>query len=293
MPGSLYIVATPIGNLEDITLRAVRILKEADFIAAEDTRHTQKLLSHFDIHKQLTSYHDHNKEEKAPVIISRLLQGQSAALVSDAGTPGISDPGYYLINAAIQENIPVVPIPGPTAAIAALSVSGLPTDAFVFEGFLPPKRSQRLSKLDSLKHERRTIILYEAPHKILKTLLDVREIMGERRVSLSRELTKIHENTLRGNISDIIIAVEDMSSCTAGSDEGPSSKGLSARMRGEITLIIEGLMGEPPPVQAVDPAAIMESLMREKGLSRKAASAEAARITGLSRKEIYNASLKR
>ncbi len=292
MPGSLYIVATPIGNLEDITLRAVRILKEADFIAAEDTRHTHKLLSHLGIHKQLTSYHDHNKEEKAPVIISRLLEGQSAALVSDAGTPGISDPGYYLINKAIQENIPVVPIPGPTAAIAALSVSGLPTDAFVFEGFLSPKRTQRISKLDSLKQERRTIIIYEAPHKILKTLIDVRELMGERRVSLSRELTKIHENTLRGNISDIIRAVESISGA-AGSGEGPSSKGRSPGIRGEITLIIEGLMGEPTPVQTGDPLAIMESLMRDNGLSRKAASAEAAKITGLSKTEIYNASLKR
>ncbi len=287
--GTLYIVATPIGNLEDITLRALRILKEVDFIAAEDTRHTQKLLSHFDIHKNLTSYHDHNKEEKAPVIVTRLLEGQSAALVSDAGTPGISDPGYFLINRAIENEIPVIPIPGPTAAIAALSVSGLPTDAFVFEGFLPSKRSQRLSRLEFLKNESRTIILYEAPHKILKTLLDIREVMGDRRVSLSRELTKIHENTLRGNISAIIKTVYGAS----GSDEGPSSPCRLAGIRGEITLIIEGVAGEPPPVQAGDPLAIMESLMRDRGLSRKAAAAETARITGFSRKEIYNASLKK
>ncbi len=290
--GTLYIVSTPIGNLEDITLRALRVLKEADFIAAEDTRHTQKLLSHFNIHKNLTSYHDHNKEEKAPVITARLLEGQSAALVSDAGTPGISDPGYYLINMAIRKIIPVVPIPGPTAAIAALSVSGLPTDAFVFEGFLPPKRSQRLLKLDSLKTERRTIILYEAPHKILKTLMDIRDVMGERRVSLSRELTKIHEDTLRGNISDIIRTVESAYGA-AGNGESQASRGRSAGIRGEITLIIEGLMGEPLPARAEDPLAIIESLMRDRGLSRKAASAEAARITGLSRKEIYNASLKK
>ena len=291
MPGYLYIVATPIGNLEDITLRAIRILKEVDFIAAEDTRHTQKLLSHFDIHKNLTSYHDHNKEEKAPVIVTRLLEGQSAALVSDAGTPGISDPGYFLINTAIENRIPVIPIPGPTAAIAALSISGLPTDAFVFEGFLPSKRSQKLSRLELLKSEPRTIILYEAPHKIFNTLQDIREVMGERRVSLSRELTKIHEKTMRGNISDIIKAVESISGASGG-DTGPPPQGSSAGIRGEITLVIEGLAGEPAQAPSADPLAILEDLMRE-GFSRKTASAEAARITGMSRKEIYNASLKK
>ena len=289
--GSLYIVATPIGNLEDITLRAIRILKEVDFIAAEDTRHTQKLLSHFDIHKNLTSYHDHNKEEKAPVIVTRLLEGQSAALVSDAGTPGISDPGYFLINTAIENRIPVIPIPGPTAAIAALSISGLPTDAFVFEGFLPSKRSQKLSRLELLKSEPRTIILYEAPHKIFNTLQDIREVMGERRVSLSRELTKIHEKTMRGNISDIIKAVESISGASGG-DTGPPPQGSSAGIRGEITLVIEGVAGEPAQAPSADPLAILEDLMRE-GFSRKTASAEAARITGMSRKEIYNASLKK
>ncbi len=291
MPGYLYIVATPIGNLEDITLRAIRILKEVDFIAAEDTRHTQKLLSHFDIHKNLTSYHDHNKEEKAPVIVTRLLEGQSAALVSDAGTPGISDPGYFLINTAIENRIPVIPIPGPTAAIAALSISGLPTDAFVFEGFLPSKRSQKLSRLELLKSEPHTIILYEAPHKIFNTLQDIREVMGERRVSLSRELTKIHEKTMRGNISDIIKAVESISGASGG-DTGPPPQGSSAGIRGEITLVIEGLAGEPAQAPSADPLAILEDLMRE-GFSRKTASAEAARITGMSRKEIYNASLKK
>ncbi|MHB8174284.1 MAG: 16S rRNA (cytidine(1402)-2'-O)-methyltransferase [Nitrospirota bacterium] len=292
--GSLYVVSTPIGNLEDITLRAVRILKEVDFIAAEDTRHTQKLLSHFGIHKNLTSYHDHNKEQKTPVIITRILEGQSVALVSDAGTPVISDPGYYLINKAIENKVAIVPIPGPTAAIAALSVSGLPTDAFVFEGFLPSRRSQRLSKLESLNDERRTIIFYEAPHKILNTLLNIRESMGERRVSLSRELTKIHEETLRGNISDIIKAVESLSGSTAGAGKGLSARGRSTGIRGEITLIIEGVTCEPPPAaQGEDLAALVERLMRGKGLSRKAASEEVAKLMGLSRKEVYDLSLKK
>ena len=165
--GTLYIVATPIGNLEDITLRAIRVLKEVDLIAAEDTRHTRHLLDRYQIEKQLTSYHDHNKEEKGPVLVARLLEGRNIALVSDAGTPGVSDPGYFLINLAIDQKIPVVPIPGASAAIAALSVSGLPTDRFIFEGFLPAKRTGVLKTLEGLKQEKRTIIFYEAPHKIL------------------------------------------------------------------------------------------------------------------------------
>ena len=285
LPGSLYIVSTPIGNLEDITLRAIRILKEADFIAAEDTRHTQNLLLRFDIHKTLTSYHDHNKEHKAEVIVAKLLEGQSVALVTDAGTPGISDPGYYLINVAIEKGVPVVPIPGATAAIAALSISGLPTDAFVFEGFLPSRRSPRLAKLESLRDERRTIILYEAPHRLLKSLQDIRDALGERRISLSRELTKVHEETLRGNISDIIKTIEPGARGAGGESRGT--------VKGEITLIIEGSAGKPPPASEEDPAALVDKLMREKGLSRKAASAEVAAVRGLSRKEVYDASLKK
>src|SRR5512137_1118131 len=174
--GTLYIVATPIGNLEDITLRAIRILKEADVIAAEDTRHTQKLLSKYDIHTPLTSYHDHNKEEKAPVLVAKMLDGKSVALVSDAGTPGISDPGYFLINLAVDRKIPVVPIPGATAAIAALSVSGLPTDSFVFEGFLPGRHTARLRRLEELKAEKRTLVFYEAPHRILAAMEDILQV---------------------------------------------------------------------------------------------------------------------
>src|SRR3990172_5377724 len=204
MSGILFIVATPIGNLEDITLRALRTLKEAGGVAPEDTRHTQKLLTHFGIHKPLTSYHDHNKETKAEVLIARLKDGEDVALVSDAGTPGISDPGYYLINRAIEEGLTVTPVPGVTAATAALSVSGLPTDAFVFEGFLPARKSQRTAKLTALREEARTLIFYEAPHRIRATLSDMLEVLGDRGISLSRELTKIHEETLRGRLSDII-----------------------------------------------------------------------------------------
>src|SRR5512137_2356100 len=197
--GTLYIVATPIGNLEDITLRALRILKEADVIAAEDTRHSQKLLSKYAIHTPLTSYHDHNKEEKAPVLVSRLMDGKNVALVSDAGTPGISDPGYFLINLAIDQKVPVVPIPGATAAIAALSISGLPTDRFVFEGFLPSRHTARIKRLEELKTEERTIIFYEAPHRIAQALDDMRTVLGDRKAVLTRELTKVHEQVIRGN----------------------------------------------------------------------------------------------
>ena len=221
--GTLYIVATPIGNLEDITLRAIRILKEADVIAAEDTRHTQKLLNKFDIHTPLTSYHDHNKEEKAPVLVSRLLEGKNVALVSDAGTPGISDPGYFLINLAIDQKIPVVPIPGATAAIAALSVSGLPTDRFVFEGFLPSKHTARLKRLEELAKEERTIIFYEAPHRILQTLEDMHTVLGDRKAVLTRELTKVHEQIIRAALSEVKKQLE------AGS------------MKGEFTIICRHL----------------------------------------------------
>ncbi|HEY6011648.1 MAG TPA: 16S rRNA (cytidine(1402)-2'-O)-methyltransferase, partial [Nitrospirota bacterium] len=202
--GTLYIVATPIGNLEDITLRAIRVLKEADLIAAEDTRHTRNLLNKYEIDTQLTSYHDHNKEEKAPVLVARLLEGKSIALVSDAGTPGISDPGYFLINLAIYQQISVVPIPGTTAAIAALSISGLPTDRFVFEGFLPAKHTARLKRLQELINEERTLIFYEAPHKIIKAVEDMLTAFGDRMAVITRELTKIHEEAIRGTLSEVL-----------------------------------------------------------------------------------------
>ncbi len=219
--GILYIVSTPIGNLEDITVRALRVLKEAGVIAAEDTRHTRKLLSRYDIHIPLTSYHDFNKYEKAEVLISKIKEGTDVALVSDAGTPGISDPGYYLIKRAIEEGIRVIPIPGATALTAALSISGLPTDRFSFIGFLPKKRTAREKTLRMLSEIEHTLILYESPHRILKTLNEIREIFGERRISVARELTKIHEEIIRGTVSEVIGQ-------------------LGQHPRGEIVLIIEG-----------------------------------------------------
>lgn len=270
--GILYIVATPIGNLEDITLRALRVLKEADLIAAEDTRHTQKLLSRYDIHTPLTSYHDHNKEEKAPVLVSRLLERKHVALVSDAGTPGISDPGYFLINLAVHENIPIVPIPGATAAVAALSISGLPTDSFAFEGFLPGKHAARIRKLEELAAEKRTLVFYEAPHRIIRTVEDMVQVFGDRKAVLTRELTKVHEETIRGALSEVL---------------GHLREGT---IKGEFTITIHGAT-EGPKQADIDPAAYLRNLMLHRGLSKKEAVAVAAKELGLPKKDIYQHSL--
>jgi len=201
--GVLYLVSTPIGNLEDITLRALRILKEVTFVAAEDTRRTGMLLKHFEIQNRLESYHDYNKKRKTPFFIRQLSQGCSIAVVSDAGTPGISDPAFYLVRAAVQQKIPVIAIPGVTAAVTALTVSGLPTDRFVFEGFLPPKKGRK-KRLESLNNESRTIILYEAPHRLLRTLTDLLTFLGEREIAVCRELTKKFEEISRGTLSELI-----------------------------------------------------------------------------------------
>jgi 16S rRNA (cytidine1402-2'-O)-methyltransferase len=270
--GVLYIVATPIGNLEDITLRALRILKEVDVIAAEDTRHTQKLLSKYDIHTPLTSYHDHNKEEKAPVLVSRLLDGKSVALVSDAGTPGISDPGYFLINLCIAQAVPIVPLPGATAAIAALSVSGLPTDRFVFEGFLPSKHTARVKRLEELVNEERTLIFYEAPHRIMQTLDDLRTVLGERKAVLTRELTKVHEQVIRGTLSEVKKQLE------AGS------------MKGEFTIIVEATSSGADRMN-ISPEEYLKNLILHRGLPKKEAIAVAAHDLGVPKKEIYKIGL--
>ncbi len=204
MKGILYIVATPIGNLEDITFRAVRILKEVDWIACEDTRHTQKLLNHFEIRKPLTSYFDHNKQTKGSVILAALERGENVALVSDAGTPAISDPGYNLVRAALESGLQVVSIPGPSAAIAGLASSGLPTDRFLFLGFPPMKEGRKRRFFESAREERGTLILYESPHRIVKCLRLMKDVLGDRLVVLAHELTKIHEGTIRGRISEIL-----------------------------------------------------------------------------------------
>jgi len=204
MTGTLYIVATPIGNLEDITLRAVRTLKEVDLIACEDTRHTRKLLSHFEIQTPLTSYFEHNKLAKGDRLIRELLEGKNVALVSDAGTPGISDPGFNLIRSAIVQGILVIPVPGPSAVAAALSAAGLPTDRFVFVGFLPQKEGKKRRVIEGLKEEEGTLIFYESPFRIRKTVALLHEILGDRPAVLAHELTKVHEGFFRKRLGDMV-----------------------------------------------------------------------------------------
>jgi len=220
--GILYICGTPIGNLEDITLRALKILKEVNLIAAEDTRHTLKLLNHYQINTKVTSYYEYNKFKKAPYLVEILKNGQDIALVSDAGMPGISDPGYVLINLALKNNIKIIPIPGVSALITALVVSGLPTDKFVFEGFLPHKIKERKRYFKSIENEERTIIFYETPHRLKKALKDMLEILGDRKVVIARELTKMYEEIIRGKLSQVLSEVN------------------SKEIKGEITLIVQG-----------------------------------------------------
>ena len=220
MDGKLYIVATPIGNLEDITLRAINILKQVDLIAAEDTRHTLKLLNHLQISKPLISYHRHNEQTKKDILIQKLKQGQNIAIVSDAGTPGISDPGEEIIKQAIQENITIIPIPGACALINALICSGISTKEFVFSGFLPIKKKKKKGKLEEIKTETKTIILYEAPHKLKATLEDLKDNLENRQVVLARELTKIHEEFIRGTANELLQKIDNL--------------------KGEFVIIIEG-----------------------------------------------------
>ncbi|HYA91094.1 MAG TPA: 16S rRNA (cytidine(1402)-2'-O)-methyltransferase [Thermodesulfobacteriota bacterium] len=220
--GTLYIVSTPIGNREDITLRALRILKEVDLVAAEDTRHTGLFLKHFGIQTPLTSYFEGNELRKKEFILSKLMQGERIALVSDAGTPGISDPGFRLVLAAVENRIAIVPIPGPSAVIAALSVSGLPTDAFFFKGFFPHKMKKRRDLLKELADVKETLIFYESPHRISETLRDIHEVLGDREIVLTRELTKIYEEVLRGKVSEVQAQV------------------TGRKLKGEITLVISG-----------------------------------------------------
>lgn len=220
--GILYAVGTPIGNLKDITLRALEILKGVDLIASEDTRHTRKLLSHYDIHIPLTSFSEHNEIMRIPYLMRRLRDGANIALVSKAGMPGISDPGYSLIKEAVKEGIIIIPIPGPTALIIGLVASGLPTHSFVFEGFLGRKKGNRVKKLTQLKEEVRTIIIYEAPHRVRKVLSEIRELLGDRQMVIGRELTKKFEEILRGRVSEIEKILE------------------KRKPRGEFTLVIQG-----------------------------------------------------
>ena len=262
---ALYVVATPIGNLEDITLRAVRILKEVKLVAAEDTRKTHQLLSHYGIKTPTTSYHEHNKLTKLDYILNR-LETEDVALVSDAGMPGISDPGYELISAVQQRKIQIVPVPGPSVPITALAASGLPTDSFSFHGFLPAKASLRRRWLKEQAETKTTMILFEAPHRIIDSLRDIREIWGDRKISVCRELTKIHEEIFRGTLSE---AIEHFTA-----------------PKGEFTLVVEGKAEEAKP-------GITESIlqrlgrMQKSGLTAKDAIGQLSGETGLSKKEIY------
>lgn len=271
MKGTLYIVSTPVGNLEDITLRAIRILGEVDIIAAEDTRHSVKLLNHLGIRKPMISYWREKEQVRSDEIIKRLHAGQSIALISDAGTPGISDPGAVLIKRAIEENIQILSIPGPSAFVAALSVSGLPTDQFTFMGFLPSRTAQRQKFLREVYLEQRTLIFYEAPHRIVDTLLDVSHIFGERKAALIKEITKFHEDVVRGSITEIIEEVQ------------------KTTIAGEYVIIVEGWSGMNKSITE-DVLSELHTCMR-KGLGRKEAVKRIAETFGLSKKELYKKSL--
>ncbi len=267
MPGIIYLVATPIGNLEDLSPRGLAVLRQVDRIACEDTRHSGKLLSHFGIDKPLVSYHEHNEQQRAAELVERARRGESVAVISDAGMPGISDPGYRVVRAAIESDIAVVPIPGPTAIETALAASGLPTDRFRFEGFLPAKRSARRNALEALRREEATTVFYETPRRIQAALADVAELLGARPVVVARELTKLHEEFLRGTAAQIAETLESRPA-----------------VKGEITLLIGG--GERAhraPGEA--PARVAELIAG--GADRMAAIKQTAREFGLPKSELY------
>ena len=268
----LYLVATPIGNLEDITLRALRILKEVDQIACEDTRHTQKLLSHYEIQKPLVSYHEHNELTRAPELVLAMEEGAQIALVSDAGMPLVSDPGYRLVTLSLRHHIPVIPIPGPSALLAALSASGLPNEEFLFAGFLPARSGERRRALERLRIEDRTIIFYEAPHRIEETVAEAREILGDRPACLAREVTKLHEEFRRGSLSQLIESLA----------EKPA--------RGEITLLI-GPFSEDQKFTSRDTSQSLadrvDELIKQAKLDRKEALKLAAKERGISKRAAY------
>ncbi len=271
-PGTLYVVATPLGNLEDITLRALRVLKEVALIAAEDTRHSRKLLAHHQISTPLTSYYDQIERHKAPQLLEELKHGKSIALISDAGTPGIADPGYHLVCAAIAAGVRVEAVPGPSAVAAALSVSGLPTDRFVFEGFVPSRQGARQKFFAALLREERTIVVYEAARRLAACLQDLFATLGDRRIVVIRELTKMFEETVRGTASDILARLKDQI------------------LQGEITLVIGGAAAGARQESAEDLSAAIERL-RGEGLGLKEIARTLSREHGLSRRDVYQAGL--
>lgn len=269
--GRLYIVSTPIGNLEDITLRALDTLKKVDYIACEDTEHSMKLLNHYEIKKPLISYWSEKEKVRAEEIIQKIKSGHKVALITDAGTPGISDPGAVVIGRAIEEEIEIIPIPGPTALITALSISGLNTEEFTFIGFLPVKQSQRRKKLLELSSEQRTLVFYEAPHRILQSLYDMLEVLGDRRVCVARELTKMFEEVLRGTLSTILEKLEE------------------SKIAGEYVIVIEG--SKPKEMNIEEALKEVRELMK-KGKGRKEAVKIVSELYSISKKELYEQSLK-
>jgi 16S rRNA (cytidine1402-2'-O)-methyltransferase len=273
MSGKLYIVSTPIGNLEDITLRALRMLKEVDFIACEDTRTTRKLLRRYGIERPLVSYHEHNELEKSKELVSLLAEGKSIALVSDAGTPSVSDPGYRLVELASENGIDVLSIPGPSAAVSALSVSGLPTSAFAFFGFPPRTKKHLTDFLARIKGYPETLVFYESPNRIVKTLSAMLEVFGDRNISVSREMTKLYEETLRGRVSTVLDALEKRS-----------------EIKGEVTLVIEGASPESGEADTEDVDTLLNSC-KNKGLSLKDAVKIVSGETGYSKSKTYKRAL--
>ncbi len=277
MAGKLYLVATPIGNLEDITLRALRILKEVDIIAAEDTRHTLKLLNHFEISKPLISYYKQNESTRSVEFVEKLKSGKSIAIVSDAGTPGISDPGEQIVKCAIENNIEIVPIPGACALVNGLIGSGMATREFCFLGFLSAVKKERKEKLEEIKYETKTLIFYEAPHKLKKTLQDMVEILGDRNIVLARELTKIHEEFIRGKISEIIEKLEDV--------------------KGEFVVIVEGNCEtkKESEIKNLNNGTFEEQyeFYQNQGFTKKEIVKQIAKDRGVSKNEIYQYFLER
>ena len=273
--GTLYLVATPIGNLEDVSRRALRVLSEVSVIACEDTRHTRRLLERFQIATKTVSYHEHNEQERAAELCARLEAGESVALVSDAGTPAVSDPGYRLVRAAVERGLRVVPVPGPTAFVAALIASGLPTDSFYFGGFLPPRPHARRLRFEEVKNLQATLVFYEAPHRVARALADAREVLGERRGAVARELTKLHEEVVRGSLGEL---------CEHFSGEDAA--------RGEMVLVIDrALTGDAAAAdgatQAAAGLAARVAELEGEGHDQRAALKRAARELGLSRDEAY------
>ena len=269
MSGKLYVVGTPIGNLEDMSVRAVKPLQEVDFIAAEDTRVTLKLLNHFEIKKPMVSYHEHNAREKGGEIITRLLSGQTCAIVTDAGMPCISDPGEDLVRLCAENGIDTVVIPGPSAAISALALSGLSTSKFVFEGFLNPQKNARLERLEELKREKRTIIFYEAPHKLCDTLSAMYQVLGDRKITLARELTKIYEEVIRTTLSQAVALFEE---------KAP---------KGEFVLVVEGMVEEEQSLTFEQALELIQALV-DKGEPLSKAAKDVARQTGFKKGELYS-----